>query len=138
MAHARPGRAGHGRHQPLVAAPDLARGQAAPGPLPPEAIDSIWAHFDQGTQRAILRLYRSSPPRCWRRPASGSARIEAPALVLWGTQDPYIPTRFAHDYAARLPNSELELVEDAGHWSWLDQPRVIDRVAEFLGGGTRP
>ena len=101
-------------------------------------IDSIWAHFDQGTQRAILRLYRSSPPEVLAAAGERLGRIEAPALVLWGTQDPYIPTRFAHDYAARLPNSELELVEDAGHWSWLDQPRVIDRVVEFLGGGTRP
>src|SRR4029077_16735294 len=33
---------------------------ARPGPLPDEWIDSVLAHFDQGTQRAILRLYRSS------------------------------------------------------------------------------
>lgn len=109
-----------------------------PGTLPPEVVDSVWAHFDQGTQRAILRLYRSAPPEALAAAGSGLDRIEAPALILWGTQDPYIPTRFAHDYAARLPNAELELVEDAGHWSWLDQPRVIDRVAEFLGDGARP
>ena len=35
---------------------------ATPGPLPEQWIDSTMAHFDQGTQRAILRLYRSSPP----------------------------------------------------------------------------
>ncbi|HEX8714932.1 MAG TPA: alpha/beta fold hydrolase, partial [Solirubrobacteraceae bacterium] len=35
---------------------------ATPGPMPEEWIDSVLSHFDQGTQRAILRLYRSSPP----------------------------------------------------------------------------
>ncbi len=33
-----------------------------PGPLPEDWIERTWEHFDQGTQRAILRLYRSSPP----------------------------------------------------------------------------
>ncbi len=35
---------------------------ATPGPMPKEWLDSVIEHFDQGTQRAILRLYRSSPP----------------------------------------------------------------------------
>ena len=35
---------------------------ATPGPLPDAWLDSVLDHFDQGTQRAILRLYRSSPP----------------------------------------------------------------------------
>ncbi len=35
-----------------------------PGPMPQEWLQSVLDHFDQGTQRAILRLYRSSPRRC--------------------------------------------------------------------------
>ena len=31
-------------------------------PMPDAWLDSLFDHFDQGTQRAILRLYRSSPP----------------------------------------------------------------------------
>src|SRR5207237_1346757 len=30
--------------------------------LPREFVDEVWTHFDQGTQRAILKLYRSAPP----------------------------------------------------------------------------
>ncbi len=37
---------------------------ATPGPMPEAWLDSVLEHFDQGTQRAILRLYRSSPPPC--------------------------------------------------------------------------
>ncbi len=44
---------------------------ATPGPMPDAWLDSVLEHFDEGTQRAILRLYRSSPPRCLRQPAHG-------------------------------------------------------------------
>lgn len=35
---------------------------AAKGPMPDAWLDAVMAGFDVGTQRAILRLYRSSPP----------------------------------------------------------------------------
>jgi pimeloyl-ACP methyl ester carboxylesterase len=106
-----------------------------PGPLPDEWIESTLATFDQGTQRAILRLYRSSPPE---RLAAAGARLgelRMPALVVWGTRDPYIPARFGRDYAQALPGAELHEYSDAGHWPWFDRPDVIDRVADFLSGG---
>ena len=33
--------------------------------FPAAELDDIWDHFDHGTQRAILRLYRSAPPARW-------------------------------------------------------------------------
>ena len=66
-----------------------------PGPMPEAWLDTVLAHFDQGTQRAILRLYRSSPPRSSSGRTRTSARLHVPALVAWGMQDPYIPARFA-------------------------------------------
>jgi pimeloyl-ACP methyl ester carboxylesterase len=105
---------------------------AAPGPLPEAWIDSVLDHFDQGTQRAILRLYRSSPSGVLARAGEHLSRLEMPALVVWGTQDPYIPARFAREYARALPNSELVELPDAGHWWWLDRPDAIARVAGFL------
>ncbi|HLH13528.1 MAG TPA: alpha/beta hydrolase [Solirubrobacteraceae bacterium] len=107
---------------------------ATPGPLPEAWLRSVLAHFDQGTQRAILRLYRSSPPEAL---AAAGARLGAlamPALVLWGARDPYIPVRFAREYARALPSAELVEVPDAGHWPWLDRPELIERVADFLAG----
>ena len=69
------------------------------------------AHFDQGTQRAILRLYRSSPPdEARRRRRAASASCDVPALVVWGTRDPYIPARFGRDYAAALPQARARRV----------------------------
>lgn len=105
---------------------------ATPGPLPAAWIDSVLAHFDQGTQRAVLRLYRSSPPAVLAAAGRDLGRLEMPALIVWGAADPYIPVRFAHAYAQALPNSELLELPDAGHWWWLDRPDAIARVGDFL------
>lgn len=108
------------------------KSNATPGPLPDEWIDSVQAHFDQGTQRAILRLYRSSPPERLAGAGEQLARLAMPALVFWGGRDPYIPARFAGEYARTLPNAELVELPDAGHWWWLDRPDAIERVTDFL------
>jgi pimeloyl-ACP methyl ester carboxylesterase len=100
-----------------------------------EAIDGIWKYFDHGTQRAILRLYRSAPEHELAEVGRDLGKITAPTLVVWGAKDPYLPTRFAHDYAAAVGGpSEVELVEDAGHWPWYEKPQVIDRIAAFVAG----
>jgi len=106
---------------------------ATPGPMPQTWQDSVLDHFDQGTQRAILRLYRSSPASVLAGAGTRLGELQMPTLVVWGMQDPYIGGRFGQAYADALGNA-AELVElaDAGHWPWLDRPEVIDRVAEFL------
>jgi pimeloyl-ACP methyl ester carboxylesterase len=105
---------------------------ATPGPMPQEWLDSVLAHFDQGTQRAILRLYRSSPPEVLAAAGERLRRLDVPALVVWGMKDPYIPPRFAHEYVDTLPQAQLVELEDAGHYPWLDRPEVLARVADFL------
>ncbi len=55
-----------------------------------------------------------------------------PSLVVWGARDPYISSRFGEQYAAELPDAQIDIVENAGHWPWLDRPDLIDRIATFL------
>jgi pimeloyl-ACP methyl ester carboxylesterase len=105
---------------------------ATPGPMPEEWLDSVLRHFDQGTQRAILRLYRSSPPAVLEAAGAHLAALRIPALVVWGMRDPYIPERFGREYAGALGGAELIELPDAGHWPWLDRPDAIDRVVDFL------
>jgi pimeloyl-ACP methyl ester carboxylesterase len=105
---------------------------ATPGPMPQAWLDSVLEHFDQGTQRAILRLYRSSPPAVLAANGARLGALEMPALVVWGAKDPYIPARFGHEYAQALANAELLELADAGHWPWLDRADVIERVVDFL------
>ena len=106
---------------------------SSPGPLPDHMLDSIWKHFDHGTQRAILKLYRSAPPSVLEAAGGRLGDITAPALVLWPTEDPYIPAEFGRAYAEALGNAELEMVEGAGHWPWLDRPELVQRVTDFIG-----
>jgi len=103
-----------------------------PGPMPQWWLDSVLEHFDQGTQRAILRLYRSSPPDVLAAAGARLGTLEVPALVAWGMRDPYIPGRFGRAYADALPQAELLELADAGHWAWLDRPDLVDRVTAFL------
>jgi pimeloyl-ACP methyl ester carboxylesterase len=103
-----------------------------PGPMSREFVDSVWEHFDQGTQRAILKLYRSAPSEVLAQAGARLSEITAPALVLWGDRDPYIPPRFADETAAALGSATVRHLDDASHWPWLDRPDVVDLVADFL------
>jgi pimeloyl-ACP methyl ester carboxylesterase len=52
-----------------------------------------------------------------------------------GDEDPYIPPRFADDYARALGGeAAVDHVPEAGHWPWYDDPGVVERVAAFLSG----
>jgi pimeloyl-ACP methyl ester carboxylesterase len=110
----------------------LREANVTPGPMPQEFVDRVWENLDQGTQRAILKLYRSAPPEVLEAEGGRLGELRCRALVVWSTKDPYIPERFGAAYADALGGeTTLELVE-AGHWAWLDRPEVVDRVAAFI------
>jgi pimeloyl-ACP methyl ester carboxylesterase len=112
----------------------LARSLRAGGFAVPQArVDAVWEQFDQGTQRAILRLYRAADPEDLGQAGMRLDELTLPALIVWGQRDPYLAPELGEAYATRLPNASLERVEDAGHWPWLERPELIDRVAQFLG-----
>jgi pimeloyl-ACP methyl ester carboxylesterase len=103
--------------------------------LPRGVADAAWQHFDQGTQRAILRLYRASPEASLAAAGARLGELDCPALVLWGAPDPYLPSRFAEAYATRLGGEvRVEHVPGAGHWPWARRPEVVDLVTGFLDG----
>ena len=98
-----------------------------------ELAERIWANFDHGTQRAILRLYRSADPPSLAQAGERLAEIDAPALVLWGERDPFIAPEFAHRYAEALGGqTTVEIMTGAGHWLWLDRPEAVDTVTRFM------
>ncbi len=110
----------------------LRAGAADPTAWSDERIEPVWEQFDQGTQRAILRVARSIDPGGLIRAGAGLPALTAPTLIVWGEDDPWLPVRFAYAYAAALPAAQLALIPGAGHWPWLESPAVIDRVTAFL------
>jgi pimeloyl-ACP methyl ester carboxylesterase len=102
----------------------------------PAFVDMTASRLDRGTFDAILRLYRSAPEDELERMGAGLGEIEAPALVVWGAKDRYIPARFGRAYADARPRAELVEVPDAGHWPWRERPELVDRIASFVSAGT--
>jgi pimeloyl-ACP methyl ester carboxylesterase len=100
--------------------------------LPAEIADRAYDEFDHGTQRAVLKLYRASPPEVLARAGEGLGELRCPALIEWPTRDPYIGAEFGQLMADALGGeTHLEQV-DAGHYPWLERPELIARVAEFV------
>ena len=119
----------------------LARGLRG-GAVRPDAwseaeLRTVWEQFDQGTQRALLRLHRRVAPARLAELGSELGALEIPALVVWGERDRWLGPDLADAYAARVPNATVRRVPDAGHWPWRDDPSVIDTVAEFLAKALR-
>jgi pimeloyl-ACP methyl ester carboxylesterase len=103
----------------------LRRGGA--NPFSDQRIVTIWKQFDQGTQRAILRMHRSVDEQ-----RATPVQTAVPALLIWGEDDPWFAVEHADAYRALIPGAQLERVPGAGHWPWLDRPELIERIAEFL------
>ncbi len=106
-----------------------------PRGLPRAFVDRMYADFDKGTKRAILRLYRATND-----PASLSAQLSAalrpldrPALVVWGVHDPYINVEQAERQRQTFPRAEVVLLPDSGHWPFMDNPAAVEStVVPFL------
>lgn len=99
-------------------------------------VAEAYPSFDHGTQRAILKLYRSAPEDVLARAGERLGDVEAPALVLWGEHDRFLPGDLPHRYAEALGGeARVEIVPGAIHWIWREEPRVIDTVAAFVGDG---
>jgi proline iminopeptidase len=59
---------------------------------------------------------------------AGLEKVQAPVLVIHGKQDPLETAQEVHEI---FPGSDLVLLDDAGHFPWLEQP---DKFYEALGG----
>jgi pimeloyl-ACP methyl ester carboxylesterase len=104
------------------------------GPLPASAVDGMYRHFDQGTQRALLRLHRAADPDVLARAGAGLERLGQPTLIAWGAKDGSTASAWGNAYEARLPDAGVECLDDAGHWAWIDRPELVRRVSRFLEG----
>lgn len=112
----------------------LRKGSVRPEAWGEQRCRAVWEEFDQGTQRALLRLHRTAGEARLQELGEPLNDLTMPALVIWGERDPWFPPAFADAYAAALPDAHAERIEAAGHWPWLDRPEVIERIATFVSG----
>jgi epoxide hydrolase 4 len=74
------------------------------------------------------------------RPGGGGPhRIDAPVLVIWGEDDPFLAPHLARPPPELVPNVRVELVAGASHDVMLDAPeRVNALLLQFLQEGSSP
>jgi pimeloyl-ACP methyl ester carboxylesterase len=59
--------------------------------------------------------------------------VQAPVLLIWGSEDAEVPLRVAEEAMAELPRAELRVIEGAGHFPFLDEPEAFsEAVRTFL------
>jgi proline iminopeptidase len=70
----------------------------------------------------------------WRASVRG---VTAPTLIIHGTVDP-LPLAGAREWAATLPNARLLLLEDIGHFPYLEAPEPFFNAADAFLRGSWP
>lgn len=98
--------------------------------VPRELLElSIAAASLPGAGRTSYSILRSvSTLRGWRRELlmrEAMAGCAVPTLFLWGERDAFAPPASGQDLAARMPEATLEVLPDAGHLPYLDQPETV-------------
>jgi pimeloyl-ACP methyl ester carboxylesterase len=112
-----------------------------PRGLPKPFVDEMWANYDAGTRRAVLRLYRATDLGAPEVAALGSALrvLDRPALVVWGARDPYIGVEYAGRQRETFPSAQIEVLPESGHWPYADDPaRVAELVVPWLRAQLSP
>ncbi len=65
------------------------------------------------------------------------SKVSLPVHLFWGTDDLFGNVESAREFAARLPNATLQLVEDAGHAPFMDEPELTAQaVRDHLTAST--
>ena len=99
-------------------------------------VDAFDSFADQGARKAFTHTVRGALNLSGQR-LDGTERLyllaDTPLLLVAGNQDSVIP--IAHTLAAHdvLPDSRLEIFDDAGHFPHIDQPqRFVHLLHDFL------
>lgn len=72
----------------------------------------------------------------WAIPLESCQRIEVPVLFVSGESDPLFPSEQLASYVPHFPDARLEVVRDAGHSPYFEQPVTFNGLLEaFLQRG---
>lgn len=89
---------------------------------------------DPAIRRDVRDFIRATSPVDTNAAADRLGGFLEPALIAWSAEDKAFPLDDARSIAGDLPNSRLEMVDDAYTFSMEDNP---DRLAELIAGFVR-
>ncbi|HNI44305.1 MAG: alpha/beta hydrolase [Chitinophagales bacterium] len=98
--------------------------------ITPSLIDRYYDLFTrEGNPEAFLKLVNDKHKDNTRH----LKQIETPTLVMWGTEDRWVPVEYAYKFKQELPNAKLVLYKNVGHIPMEEVPSItIKETANFL------
>lgn len=63
-------------------------------------------------------------------------RVRIPTLVVWGAEDAIVKPDYGQAFAAEIPGSRFELIEEAGHYPHVEQPEQFARLVTSFAEAT--
>jgi pimeloyl-ACP methyl ester carboxylesterase len=102
--------------------------------LPDDAVDEYWkAYGDEDHKQNQLDLYRSGDFEKLEPYRGKLTALGVPAKIVWGAKDEFAPIGGAYRFTKELPDAELVVLDDAGHFLMEDEPaRVAQEIASFV------
>ena len=95
-------------------------------PMTPELLEIM-----KGNQESLLALtgdpYGYEPTLLAR-----LADIHVPTLVLWGESDRVVSVAYGRAYAAAIPDARFELIPEAGHLPYMENPAVVSAALDLF------
>lgn len=98
---------------------------------PPDELLKDWVAplRARAIRRDLLKVLRGIAPEHTLEAARRLPEFARPALIAWGTRDPFFPLEDAERLAALFADARLERIEDARAFVQMDAP---DRLAELI------
>jgi pimeloyl-ACP methyl ester carboxylesterase len=99
-----------------------------------EGLDEYWkGAATRELRQRHLELYRSGDFSKLEPYEGCLAALGLPALILWGGQDRFASVRMAARFGDELPDSEVRVFDDAGHFVWEEEPAgTAAALVDFL------
>jgi pimeloyl-ACP methyl ester carboxylesterase len=118
----------------------IAFGWLTKRPIDREAEDSYILPVieDPAVRRDVREFIRATSPADTNAAADRLSGFLEPALIAWSAEDKAFPLDDARSIAGDLPNSRLEMVDDAYTFSMEDNPdHLAELIADFVREPTR-
>jgi haloalkane dehalogenase len=107
--------------------------------IPNDALQEFWkAYGDDDRRRNQLDLYRSGDFSKLEPYRGKLTALGVPAKIVWGAKDEFAPIGGAYRFKKELPEAELVVLDDAGHFLMEDDPgRVAREIGDFVAAQVR-
>ena len=104
----------------------------------PERVASVLSFYRTVTRKAFKKQLSTRLGRGVVRsdvvPGSGSRRIEAPTLIVWGMRDPALPPKLLAGFRRDIPQAEIVELPNVGHFVPEEAPdELAEAIVRFAG-----